>query len=102
VGPIQAQPDLSDRGERLRRERLVELDEVYVLEREPGEPQDFRDGDHRSSMYTAGLVSTSLGFGEKSGFSRVEDMCSVPPATTAVAKPLVIRSAAEAMVCSPE
>jgi hypothetical protein len=53
-------------------------------------------------MYTAGFVSTRFGLGEKSGISNVEDMCSVPPATMVVAKPLMILSAANAMVCSPD
>ena len=36
-------------------------------------------------MYTAGLVSTSEGLGEKFGISMVVDMCSQPPARMVLA-----------------
>ena len=53
-------------------------------------------------MYTAGFMSISFGFGAKLGISMVVDMCSVPPATIAVAPPAMILSAAIAIVCRPD
>jgi hypothetical protein len=43
-----------------------------------------------------------VGFGEKFGISRVEDICSTPPETMVPANPLMIRSDAIAMVCNPD
>src|SRR5215203_2908030 len=45
VGLLEVKPDLPDHRQRLRRERLVELDQVYLFEREPGELEHPGDGD---------------------------------------------------------
>src|SRR3712207_5097967 len=42
---LEVESHLSDHRERLRRESLVELDEIYLVEREAGQLQDLRDGD---------------------------------------------------------
>jgi hypothetical protein len=49
------------------------------------------------------LVRTIAGLGAKfAEVTGVDDMCSVPPATIVVANPLMIRSAALAIVCRPD
>src|SRR5919107_1734672 len=54
VGLVDVHADLAHHGEGLGRERLVELDEVYIVHREPGLLQHLRDGHHRPYAHAPG------------------------------------------------